>query len=209
MNIVENIKQLWAPVKKRFNRRTVYGFTKNVTKTFFASFFFIIKFLYYVMTKPEKITVQMSKTAEKVSEVKIPKFLRKKFFSLYAKKYQVKLDEIIEPLDSFENFSAFFTRKVKPRLVPSNPADIICPADSKVLKIAEITEDQCSIIKGASYSLGELIEGKKISYTKEQVDKLKRNCKSKLYQVIFYLAPGDYHRFHTPTEFSVEQTRAI
>lgn len=169
MKIVENIKLLWAPVKKRFNRKSVYGFTKSATRTFFTSFLFIIKFLYYVMTKPEKITVQMSKTAEKVSEVKIPKFLRKKFFTLYAKKYHVKLDEIVEPLDSFETFSAFFTRKVKPRPIPANPADIICPADSKVLKIAEITEDNCSIIKGASYSLGELIEGKKISYTKEQV----------------------------------------
>ncbi len=151
----------------------------------------------------------MSKTAEKVSEVKIPKFLRKKFFTLYSKKYQVKLDEIIEPLDSFETFSAFFTRRVKPRTINPDPSAIICPADSKVLKIAEITEDNCSIIKGAAYSLGELIEGKKITYTKEQVDKLKKNCQNKLYQVIFYLAPGDYHRFHTPTEFAVEETRAI
>jgi hypothetical protein len=92
MNIVENIKLLWAPIRRKFNRKSVYGFTKNATKTFFASLFFIIKFVYYMMTKPEKITVQMSKTAEKVSEVKIPKFLRKKFFTLYAKKYQVKLD---------------------------------------------------------------------------------------------------------------------
>jgi phosphatidylserine decarboxylase len=199
MKIIDNIRLLWAPVKKRFNRRSVYGFTKSATKTLFASFFFIIKFLYYVMTKPEKITVQMSKTAEKVSEVKIPKFFRKKFFTLYAKKYQVKLDEIVEPLDSFETFSAFFTRKVKPRPIPTDPAAIICPADSKVLKISEITEDKCSIIKGASYSLGELIEGKKLSYTKDQVSKLKKNCNNKLYQVIFYLAPGDYHRFHTPT----------
>jgi len=136
MNIIDNIKLLWAPVKKRINRRSVFGFTKSATKTFFASFLFIIKFLYYVMTKPEKITVQMSKTAEKVSEVKIPKFLRKKFFSLYAKKYHVKLDEIMEPLDSFETFSAFFTRKVKPRSIPTDPSAIICPADSKVLKIS-------------------------------------------------------------------------
>jgi hypothetical protein len=67
MNIIGNIQLLWAPVTKRFNRRSVFGFTKKATKTFFASFLFIIKFLYYVMTKPEKITVQMSKTAEKVS----------------------------------------------------------------------------------------------------------------------------------------------
>lgn len=148
------IRQLWSPVSKRLSRKSVFGFTKKATRTFLASFLFIIKFFYYVMTKPEKITVQMSKTAEKVSEVKIPKFLRKKFFTLYAKKYHVKLDEIIEPLDSFETFSAFFTRKVKPRNINPDPSAIICPADSKVLKISEIDEDKCSIIKGASYSLG-------------------------------------------------------
>lgn len=101
MNIIDNIKQLWVPIRKRINRRSVFGFTKSATKTFFSSFLFIVKFLYYAMAKPEKVTVQMSKTAEKVSEVKIPKFLRKKFFTLYAKKYHVKLDEIIEPIDSF------------------------------------------------------------------------------------------------------------
>ncbi len=92
MNIIGNIKKLWSPVTRRFNRKSVFGFTKKATKNFLASLLFIIKFLYYVMTKPEKITVQMSKTAEKVSEVKIPKFLRKKFFTLYSKKYHVRLD---------------------------------------------------------------------------------------------------------------------
>lgn len=76
----------------------MFNFTKKASKTIFSSFFFLITFFYYVMTKPEKITLQMSKTAEKVSEVKIPKFLRKRFFTLYAKKYHVKLDEIVEPL---------------------------------------------------------------------------------------------------------------
>lgn len=169
MKFLGHIKRLWSPVARKINRKSVFGFTKNATKTFLASFLFIIKFFYYVMTKPEKITVQMSKTAEKVSEVKIPKFLRKKFFTLYSKKYNVRLDEIIEPFDSFETFSAFFTRKVKPRNIDPDPSAIICPADSKVLKISEISEDQCSIIKGATYSLGELVEGKKITYTKEQV----------------------------------------
>ena len=63
MNIIGNIRLFWAPVTKRFNRKSMYGFTKKATKTFFTSFLFIIKFLYYMMTKPEKITVQMSKTA--------------------------------------------------------------------------------------------------------------------------------------------------
>lgn len=102
----------------------------------------------------------MSKTAEKVAEMKIPKFMRKRFFGMYSKYYKVKLDEIIDPIDSFETFSAFFTRKVKPRQIPQTPNTLLSPADSKILKISEITFDECSIIKGASYSLGELMTGK-------------------------------------------------
>jgi len=63
----------------------------------------------------------MSKTAEKVAETKIPHFMRKKFFSMYSKYYNVKLDEIIDPIDSFETFSAFFTRHVKPREIVQTP----------------------------------------------------------------------------------------
>lgn len=40
----------------------------------------------------------MSKTAERVSEMKIPKILRKKFFTLYSKYYGVKIDEMINPI---------------------------------------------------------------------------------------------------------------
>ena len=28
--------------------------------------------------------------------------------------------------------------------------------------------------------------------------------KTKLYSIIFYLAPGDYHRFHSPCELSLK-----
>jgi phosphatidylserine decarboxylase len=59
----------------------------------------------------------MSQTAEKISEMKIPKFMRKKFFRTYSYYYKVKLEEIVEPLDSFTTFSAFFTRKVHPRKI--------------------------------------------------------------------------------------------
>jgi phosphatidylserine decarboxylase len=80
---------------------------------------------------------------------------------------------------------------------------MISPADSKILKISEITEDSCSIIKGAAYSLGELLSGEQIKYSREQINGLKINSGTKLFQIIFYLAPGDYHRFHAPTKMSV------
>ena len=155
------------------------------------------------------MTLSMSKTAEKVSEMPIPKFMRKKFFRAYARHYQVKLHEIVDPLDSFETFAAFFTRRVKPRNIDADPCHLISPADSKILKIAEIQEDECSIIKGASYSLGELLTGQKEKLTVEQIRKMKKNPGNKLYQVIFYLAPGDYHRFHCPADFLVSTREKI
>lgn len=87
------------------------------------------------------MTLGMSKTAEKISEMSIPKFMRKKFFGFYSQYYHVKLDEIVDPIDSFETFSAFFTRRVKPREIISDSKKLLCPADSKILKISEIQVD--------------------------------------------------------------------
>lgn len=38
---------------------------------------------------------------------------------------------------------------------------------------------------------------------------MKVNPKNKLFQIIFYLAPGDYHRFHCPTDYFVSLRKKI
>jgi phosphatidylserine decarboxylase len=111
----------------------------------------------------------MSKTAEKIAEMKIPKFMRNKFFGIYCKYYRVPVDEIVDPINSFETLSAFFTRQVKPRPIPTDPDLLLSPCDSKILKISEVVSNECSIIKGASYSFGELITGKSDKLTREQI----------------------------------------
>ena len=141
--------------------------------------------------------------------MRIPKFMRHRFFNAYARYYRVKLEEVADPLDSFPTFAAFFTRRVKPRTLTNDPSALLSPADSKILKIAEIQEDECSIIKGASYSLGELLTGNKGRLSAEQIQKMKKDPNNRLYQVILYLAPGDYHRFHCPADYSVEERRKI
>lgn len=75
------------------------------------------------------------------------------------------------------------------------------PADGKILSFSEVNSDSCLLIKGKIYSLGELLTGiKDHKFSNEGLNQMKRNPKNKLYQCVFYLNPGDYHRFHSPTD---------
>lgn len=81
------------------------------------------------------------------------------------------------------------------------------PADSKILSISEITQDEVLIIKGKKYKLGYLLTGIKEYEIKDEILKTmkKKSSNNKIFQIIFYLNPGDYHRFHSPTTFFLKR----
>ena len=100
-------------------------------------------------------------------------------------------------MDMFNSFNEFFTRKVKNRPFDENSNVLCCPADSKILNISEIKGDENILVKDITYSLGEFftgISGYKIENEVFESLKKTEDKKSKIYQVIFYLSPGDYHR---------------
>jgi len=33
---------------------------------------------------------------------------------------------------------------------------------------------------------------------------MKKYSNNKLYSIVFYLSPGDYHRFHSPSNFQIK-----
>lgn len=91
MAIGQIITAIWSPVTRHTSKFSFRKFTKKLSISLWISLIYIMTFLYYAVSKPEKLTVGMSKTAEKFSEMKIPKFMRKKFFGFYSKYYKVKL----------------------------------------------------------------------------------------------------------------------
>lgn len=72
-------------------------------------------------------------------------------------------------------------------------------------------------VKGVTYNLRQFLgdintlSDQSIRFTKEDDDlyvkSLLKNSSNQLYQVTVYLAPGDYHRFHSPTDWEIEFRR--
>lgn len=125
----------------------------------------------------------------------------------YSAMYGCNLKEIAEPLDSFENFRAFFTRKLKEGARPIDPSDIVSPVDARVLNFGQVHSDTLEQVKGIDYSLFAFFGKKYEELERLVVEGDILHPPTKLYHCIFYLAPGDYHGFHSPADWTIQLRR--
>lgn len=176
-----------------------------------------ILFLFFASISIYKITISNPKysltriisfTAGILSKIPIPKTFRKTFFWILIKKYGMIEQDMLDSLENFKTLQDFFTRKVKKRdITHYTKKNILVPTDSKILSISKIITDEVLLIKGVNYSLCEFYTGKKgCKYNKKDIEKMKKNKKNDFYSIIFYLSPGDYHRYHSPFDFQVKKS---
>lgn len=104
--------------------------------------------------------------------------------SEFIERYQIKVDELERPVDSFKCFNDFFIRKLKPeaRPIDREPSHLIAPADSRLI-VSELRRETILPVKGRSFTLRELLRD---GIADQFTDGL---C------LIFRLAPVDYHRY--------------
>lgn len=157
------------------------------------------------------ISRNVSRASGWVASVYVPIWLRSPLFSTFSKTYNVVEDDMLQPFSEFTTFNEFFTRRVKQRVINPDENILLSPADSKVLTIAEVTGDSNILVKGINYKLGEFLTGRREVVLEDELFKtLKlKDQANKIYQVIFYLNPGDYHRYHSPTEVLVKRSNHI
>jgi phosphatidylserine decarboxylase len=120
-------------------------------------------------------------------------------------------------LKFYETFNKFFTRELKEGVrTVINPHDLttLCsPCDGRVLSYGEISTFDSTIdcVKGRSYRLDEFMFGARDETDKSIPALIKRvlDRGNKLFYMVIYLAPSDYHRFHSPGVYNAEQRRHI
>jgi phosphatidylserine decarboxylase len=141
-----------------------------------------------------------SRVLGSLMERTIPVFMRAILFNIFSCMYGANLDEVQHPLQSYKNFQELFTRALKDGVRPiatRAPSAMVSPCDGEVLTVGELTEQMPRItqVKGTSYNLKSFLGFDPFEH--------KKSPESVIRYAVIYLAPGDYHRFHSPTDFTV------
>ncbi|UXI14194.1 phosphatidylserine decarboxylase proenzyme-like [Sarcoptes scabiei] len=152
-----------------------------------------------------------------INSIELPYPVRIPILKSYAKAFGCDLNEaFIQDLNEYKNLSEFFRRELKPGLRPiaGCPDDIVSPCDGSVLNVGSAQNGLLEQVKGINYTIESFLgpntwnEFSKINSDGEDYQKsLLQNSDTDLYHCVIYLAPGDYHRFHSPANWTIRFRR--
>ncbi|XP_036908467.1 phosphatidylserine decarboxylase proenzyme, mitochondrial isoform X2 [Sturnira hondurensis] len=160
----------------------------------------------------------LSRAWGRLNQVELPHWLRRPVYSLYIWTFGVNMKEAaVEDLHHYRNLSEFFRRKLKPQARPvCGLHSVISPSDGKILSFGQVKNSEVEQVKGVTYSLESFLGPRaspedlpfppaaSCSSFRNQLVTREGN---ELYHCVIYLAPGDYHCFHSPTDWTVSHRR--
>ncbi|EDM00143.1 rCG36021, isoform CRA_e [Rattus norvegicus] len=160
----------------------------------------------------------LSRACGRLNQVELPSWLRRPVYSLYIWTFGVNMTEAaVEDLQHYRNLSEFFRRKLKPQARPvCGLHSVISPSDGKILTFGQVKNSEVEQVKGVTYSLESFLGPR--ACTEDLPFPPASSCDSfrnqlvtregnELYHCVIYLAPGDYHCFHSPTDWTVSHRR--
>ncbi|XP_061417475.1 phosphatidylserine decarboxylase proenzyme, mitochondrial isoform X1 [Lethenteron reissneri] len=159
-------------------------------------------------------TRMLSRAWGRLNQLELPGWLRRPIYTLYIRAFSVDMTEAaVEDLQHYRNLGEFFRRQLKPSVRPVCTKCMVSPADGKILHFGRVRNNEVEQVKGVTYSLESFLgpQGGTPSEAPVQSTVLQDQLVSRpgnaLYHCVIYLAPGDYHRFHSPTDWTVHHRR--
>ncbi|KAK7904124.1 hypothetical protein WMY93_016731 [Mugilogobius chulae] len=155
-------------------------------------------------------TRMISRVWGKINAVDLPTFLRKPIYSLYIWTFGVNMQEAaVEDLHFYKNLGEFFRRRLKPAARPvCSSSCLTSPADGRVLHFGSVKNSEVEQVKGVTYSLEQFLGPHNGNVQADSFrDRLLSHPDHDLFHVVIYLAPGDYHCFHSPVDWTVQLRR--
>lgn len=146
-----------------------------------------------------------------VHDKELPMWMRAPLYKAWTLAFGCNLDEMKYPLESYRNLGEFFSRPLKEdaRVFVQDPRHLASPVDGTVAAIGVVDEADgiptLEQVKGARYRLDEFLGSVPPFFSPAQASS--EQAKTKLYHCVLYLAPGDYHRIHSPVSWSVAERR--
>ncbi|XP_060525661.1 phosphatidylserine decarboxylase proenzyme, mitochondrial isoform X3 [Cylas formicarius] len=139
-----------------------------------------------------------------IADKQVPEKLRPLVYKTYANAFGVNISEAeTQDLKSYPSLSDFFVRPLrKGARTIDEKSCLVSPCDGTVLTVGMVNNGQIEQVKGVTYYVQDFL-GEKV----ENVNNINHRFLHQphqgntLYQCVIYLAPGDYHRFHSPTDW--------
>lgn len=119
---------------------------------------------------------------------RIPGPVGRKSVELFAKYYNIDLNEAEYPIESYKSIGELFIRRLKPGARPVGEG-VVHPADAQITEAGTIEQLQLIQAKGKNYTVAELLRSGHYAANFEGGSFL-----------TYYLCPTDYHRVHSPVE---------
>ena len=142
--------------------------------------------------------VRLSRAVGQLCELPLSAPLSRAVMGAYSRAYRVNLDEAMPEPGPYPSFDAFFTRPLREGARQISADAVVCPADGKLSSSGRVDSGSRIFVKGQHYDVGELIGDARDAgrYGGGEF-------------AVVYLAPGDYHRVHSPVDGEIALVRGI
>jgi phosphatidylserine decarboxylase len=130
----------------------------------------------------------LSRTTGMLTRTPLPRGLRAPLYRAFARRYGADLAQIAGDLADYPSFAAFFRRPLTDGARPiAQGTEIVAPCDGRVITSGPITGGRITQVKGRDYTVAALLQDAALAARLDGGS-----------QLTVYLAPGDYHRVHSP-----------